>query len=160
MSQRASTRPTRTKEDALTDASDRMGRALSAPLSGREREWTEVVGAAVDAVEQALRLHKRSAEAPEGLFAEVDVSSSTKARQMDGLRRDHGELLAQCLDLEEHVQQAIRALSPMPGRAGGPPDFGTLRSQGEKLLAHLRQNMEGETNLILESITTDIGVGD
>jgi len=47
---------------------------------------------------------------------------------------------------------------PAPTTAvGGVADFGAIR---EHLLAGLEVNKEAETKLVLESINTDIGVGD
>jgi hypothetical protein len=49
--------------------------------------------------------------------------------------------------------------SPTTG-AGGVADFGAIRHQAEQLLADLQENKEAETKLVLDSVNTDIGVGD
>jgi hypothetical protein len=49
---------------------------------------------------------------------------------------------------------------PEPASDAGIPDFGTLRSRAEELAAALRQHRKQETDLVQESITTDLGAGD
>ncbi|HEY7155368.1 MAG TPA: hypothetical protein VH575_15505 [Gemmataceae bacterium] len=72
---------------------------------------------------------------------------------------------AQVLALSEEVQHAAEAFQPATDpypttRAGGVADFGTIRQQAEQLLAALQENKKAEMKLVLESINTDIGVGD
>jgi hypothetical protein len=43
---------------------------------------------------------------------------------------------------------------------GGVLDFGSIRQQVEQFVAGLQTNRHAETQLVLESINTDIGVGD
>jgi uncharacterized membrane protein YccC len=116
-------------------------------------------------VETALRQHRAVAKAPEGLFAMVDETRPTLARQADGLRGDHDDILKQILDLRKAVQRAAGAMQASANPAlrkdaGEVTDFGTIRQQAEQLLAGLQQNQDAETRLVLESVTTDIGVGD
>jgi len=120
---------------------------------------------ALSGVETALRRHINEAEDPDGLFAEVDATRPSLARQANGLCSDHGELLKQLLSLEEEVRRAADAFQPSTDssirtEAGVVLDFGTIRQQAEQLLAALQQNHEAETLLVMESINTDIGVGD
>jgi hypothetical protein len=144
---------------------DRLHQALAADVPGQEREWAETVGAALAAVEKALRQHMAVAEAPDGVFAEVDVTRPTLARQADELCTEHGDLLEQVIALREEVQRAADAFQPAAEptpkiNAGGVPDFGVLRQQAEQLLAGLQQNQDDETKLVLESVNTETGVGD
>jgi hypothetical protein len=81
------------------------------------------------------------------------------------LRNDHDEFLAQILSLRREVQRAVDVFQPAgepSGKtgAGGVTDFGAIRRQAEQLMTGLRVNKETETKLILESVNTDIGVGD
>jgi hypothetical protein len=157
--------PPRRKPEALVAALDRSRQALAADVPGHEREWAEKVEAALAGVEQALRQHMAVAATPDGVFAEVDDTRPTLARQADVLCQEHGDLLKQVLALREEVRRTAAAFQPAAGptaktAAGGVADFGVLRQQAEKLLAGLEQNKEAETKLVLESVTTDIGVGD
>lgn len=157
--------PPRRKPDALAAALDQSRLALAADVPGHEREWAETVEAALTGVEKALRQHMAVAEAADGVFAEVDGTRPTLARQADELCHEHGDLLKQVLALRDEVQRAAEAFTPAaapPAKtaAGGVADFGVLRQQAEKLLVGLEQNREAETKLVLESVNTDIGVGD
>jgi hypothetical protein len=139
----------RTAGDPLTAAEDHLGHALSAPVPGREGEWKKGACAALEVVEKALRQHMKLARAPEGLFAEVDNTRSTLARQKDLLCRDHRVLLEECRALEGEARQAA-----------GAPELAAFRDHAQRFLAHLHRNHGAETNLILESLNTDLGAGD
>jgi hypothetical protein len=155
----------RRKDDALGLYSDRLGQALAAEVPGHEREWSEAVGDALARVETALRQHRAAAKAPDGLLAEVDETRPTLARQANQLRSDHDDFLAQVLALREEVQRAAEAFQPATDpppttSARGVADFGVIRQQAQQLLAGLQENTEAETKLVLESVNTDVGVGD
>jgi hypothetical protein len=153
------------KDDALALSLDRLRQALAADVAGREREWAEAVGDALARVETTLRQHRAAAKAPDGLLAAVDETRPTLARQAHELRSDHDDFLKQILALRDGVRGAAEAFQPAAGPtakagAGGVADFGAIRHQAEQLLAALQDNKEAETKLVLESINTDIGVGD
>jgi hypothetical protein len=157
--------PPRMKDDALALSLDQLRLAIATDVPGRQREWAEAVEDALASVEKALRQHRAAAKAPDGLLAEVDETRPTLARQADGLRSDHDEFLAQVLALRKELQRAAEAFRPanIPSimtLAGGVPDFGAIRQQAEQLVAALQENKEAETKLVLESVNTDIGVGD
>jgi hypothetical protein len=132
---------------------------------GREREWAAAVEDARARVEAALRQHRASAKAPDGLLAPVDETRPTLARQANELRHDHDEFLAQVVALGQQVRDAAKAFQPAADSAqtvgaAGVVDFRTIRERAQQLLAGLQENKEAETKLVLESVTTDIGVGD
>jgi hypothetical protein len=142
-----------------------LDQAVAADVPGRERAWAEAVVDALTHVEKALRQHRSAAKAPDGLLAEVDETRPTLARQANGLRHDHDALLAQVLALRNEAQQAAEAFQPAGSPsattgAGGVADFGAIRRRAEQFLAGLQEAKAAETKLILESVNTDIGVGD
>jgi ABC-type transporter Mla subunit MlaD len=142
-----------------------LRQALAAEVSGRERAWAAAVGDALARVEAALRQLRAAAKDLDGLFAEVDDTWQTLARQADELRSDHDDLLASVVALQKEVRRAAEALPPAANRpappgVAGAVDFGTLRRRAEQLLAGLQENKEAETRLVLESVNTDIGAGD
>ena len=61
--------------------------------------------------------------------------------------------------LQPALERFIQSLAE-PEPAGGIPDFGVLRQEGQGLAAALKQHGEAETDVTLESVSTDIGVGD
>ena len=163
--------PKTTREDMLAPQIDRLSHALGAEIPGRERTWAETLDEALAGVERALRHHMMTAQDPDGVFAEVDETRPSLARQAGQLRQDHDGLLGQCLALRQDVRRAAGAFSfavptflPTPGSATrsdqNVPDLGAIRRQGEQLRDALRQNLQAETHLVLDSINTDIGVCD
>lgn len=155
----------RRSDEALIGALDQLRHALEADVPGHEREWAEMVKDALAHLELALRQHMARAETPDGVFSEVDDTRPTLARQADELCGEHEELLKRVLALRDQVHQAGAAFQPAGGPtakmdAVGIPDFGALREQALQLLAALRQHQEEENKLVLESVNTDIGVGD
>jgi hypothetical protein len=163
---------TQTKADVLAEPIDGLEQALLLAHPGHERSWADEVGGSLAHVHQALRLHAASAEGPQGLLTTVDLTRPTLARKVGELRRQHGDLFeqARCLEgqlitaaqvfqSESDSSSSIKAL-PEPARTSAVPDFGALRQSALRLLAALRQHVDDEAKLILESVNTDIGVGD
>jgi hypothetical protein len=153
------------KEDALGLSLDQLRQVLAADVPGREREWAEAVEDALAHVGAALGQHRADAQAPDGLLAEVDETRPTLARQAEELRGQHDDFRAQLRALRQDVRRAAEAFQPGAGPAAavdaGPvADFGAIRRQVEQLVAGLQAHREAETKLVLESVNTDIGVGD
>jgi hypothetical protein len=123
-------------------------------------------------VEQALGLHTALAETPEGLLTKVDLTRPTSVRQVSELRREHTELQEQTRSLQAQLQTAAKAFQPFPSTltraeplpepapVGTVPDFGQIRQTIGQLLAALQHHQQEEIKLLLESVNTDIGVGD
>ena len=163
---------THTKQEVLTEPIAKLERALAADFPGHEREWAEGVGNALVEVEHALGLHTALAETPDGLLTKVDLTRPTSVRQVSELRRQHAELQEQTRSLEAQVHTAAQAFEPphsslaraetlpAPAPAGTVPDFGQIRQTITQLLATLQRHQHEETKLLLESVNTDIGVGD
>jgi hypothetical protein len=157
--------PPRKEHDALALSTDRLRQALAADVPGHEREWLETVGVALARVETALRQHRAIAKAPDGLLAQVDETRPTLARQADELRNDHDDFMAQVRVLRAEVQRTVDAFTSAAAvsakkLAGGVADFGAIRQHADQLLFDLQQNKDAETQLVLESVNTDLGVGD
>jgi hypothetical protein len=104
--------------------------------------------------------------------AALDGSRASLVRRADELCRDHTHLLDHAGSLSEEVRCAARAAPPSPWTGNGPhvlpgqtpvaaeSDLESLRARVEKFLDALRKHEEAEAELILESVNTDIGVGD
>jgi hypothetical protein len=148
-----------------------LERALAAPVTGRERPWAARLGSAVGALARVLRAHAQELESPDGLWTEVDLTRPSLVRQLGHLRREQADLLGLASRLQEELDSAARAFAcpaapgepadlPPGPRAGDIPDFGQLRRQAEELLQAVRRQQGEEASLVLESVTTDIGVGD
>jgi hypothetical protein len=164
--------PQRITDDALVTSIDRLIQVLDADVSGHEREWAERMAHALARIEEGLRRHGAVDRFPDGLLAEVEDTTPTLARKVDELCREHGDLLEQCLALQEEVRLLVEAFAPAaeasrerdawPKQTGSgmAPAVGAIREQAEPFLASLRQNNAAETKLLQESVNTDLGGGD
>jgi hypothetical protein len=163
---------TQAREDVLVRPLERLEEALANKFPGHECEWLETVTTILGNIEQSLRSHGAAVESADGLLAKVDLTRPTLTRQVSELRREHRELLQQAHALQLQLQTAAQAFdtkaesvtdsTSLPKPAGGTavPDFGLLRQDAQKLLGALHRHLDDEAKLILESVNTDIGVGD
>ncbi len=161
-----------TTNDPLLECGDRLEEAIAAEIPGREPAWAEQVGNALAGLQVALRQHTAGAEEPDGMYSHVDLTRPTLTRQVGDLRQEHKDFLQRAALLEKHIGSAaepfasradtITATSPLPEPAAvrAIPDFGDLRQRGEQFIRALRRHLEQENDLVLESVTTEIGVGD
>jgi hypothetical protein len=110
----------------------------------------------------------RLAEDPDGVFAEVDETRPTLARQTNEVRGNLADLMERCIVLREEVRResadvAHKATASLERTRFGPAagaDLGDVRQRVLCLVDELRQNMHAERLLVLDSIMTDIGVCD
>jgi hypothetical protein len=172
MAQTRGDRPARAKkEDPLQPALEQLARSLTGEIPGREGGWAADVGNALGDLESALQQHIANAEAPDGLLAEVDLTRPTLVRRVGVLRKEHADFLDQASAFRGQVQKAAQAFQtpaqppasdvlPEPAGVGSVADFSALRQEGERLAGALKQHLDEEASLALESVTTDIGVGD
>src|SRR5260370_30244845 len=150
----------RNHPDALEEAIEDLRQSLTYLMAGQECHWIENVAKAIANIQKKLRQHTATAQAADGLFAEVDVTRPTLMRQTDKLRREHSNLLGQLLALREEVHRAKQMITAQQDSVPQSPDLGAIRQGAEKLLDELQHNMNAETALLIESVNTDIGVGD
>ncbi len=159
------------RQDVLMPPLEQLAAVLAASAPGRERDWAGAVEAALGGVVEALRRHVADTDGAGGMFSTVDLTRPTLVRQVGALRLEHSEFLQQGTALRQDVKNAARAFEPptpamAPGSLPGPatvdaiPDFGALRGRVEKFAAGLKHHRDDEAGLVLESVTTDIGVGD
>lgn len=151
-------RGTRDEHDALLVAMHRLEAALAAAAPGREQGWNARVLNDLRGVQEYLDRHVASAEAPDGLLAEIDLTRPTLVRRVDQLRREHTDLLQQAGALQRQVEQlwCVDWTTDPDVR----PDVADIRQQAARLLNALRDHQAHETDLIFESFFTDIGAGD
>jgi hypothetical protein len=143
---------TDSRQDALAESLDRLRLAVASELAGREPEWTKAVGEACAGLEQALREHHVAVNGPDGAAGEIDETRPTLARRAVVVQRDQDNLLGQFAALCGEVQAAAAA--------GTISQLRPIRARAEHLLTDLQRNLDAENDLVQESVTTDIGVGD
>jgi hypothetical protein len=141
-------------------------------VPGRERDWLKEVGAALNGLESILQRQAAQRGAAEELFCEVDLTRPSLVRLAAELRQMHTDLLGQVRVLWVRIQRAAQAFQatanpagPAVGlresrAAGSVVDFTALRQSGLQLLAGIHQHTKAERDLLFESVSTDIGVGD
>lgn len=144
-------RQTRGEHDALLVAMHQLEAALGAAAPGREHCWNDRVRENLSGVQSALERHVASAEAEQGLFAEIDLTRPTLVRSVERLRREHIDLVQQAEALRRQV--AHYGVEERPA-------FENIRQQAARLLEALRHHQAREADLIFESLYTDIGAGD
>ena len=165
------------KTDPIVTAAEKLQCALAAEAPGHEQEWTVRIHVALLALENALRGHKAATEGQNGMFASLNELAPetlpTLDRQLQKLCEDHKDFLKAAGSLRDEAQNALQAFQPRLDEAGrsGPhfskpsspasvPDFGAIRQQGTQLVEALLKHQENETKLLMETATTDVGVGD
>jgi hypothetical protein len=132
--------------DDLTASRDRLAAEVARCAAGHKCRCAAPVRHALAGVERGLRRRIAQAEAADGPCSEIDCTRATLARQADGLHQRRGDLLAQTVALGEGVADGA--------------DFKAVRRAAEELLVGLQEIETAETDLVLESANTDLGVGD
>ena len=141
---------TRDQHDDMLRGMHVLEAALASAAPGREQAWNEGVTEALRVVASALAQHVACTEAPDGLFAEIDLRP-TLLNRVERLRREHSDLLQQAQALQWRVEHYT---------ADDVPNFQDIRQRAAWLLTALRHHQAQETDLIFESFYTDLGVVD
>jgi hypothetical protein len=165
--------PQAAPKDALATAVDCLKDALVGEVAGREREWAASVVRALRQLEKGLRRHHSVAQTSDGPFTDLDHMRPTLFRQWSILCLHYRDLLKRVQRLRDDVQRAAEAFQPVGESlsaaaltpkatplAGEVPVFGAIRQQAQEILTDLSKSREAETAILLESVVTDIGVGD
>jgi hypothetical protein len=106
-------------------------------------------------IEQVLQQHAADSEAFDGLFAGVDLTRPSVARQVTAMYQRCADFLVEASDLKRETSAALDACSSTTR-----PDLAELHRQLAEFLTALRKHREEEMDVVLESITTEIGAGD
>jgi hypothetical protein len=165
--------PQTAPKDALATAVDSLKGALAEEVTGRQRDWAAGVARALRQVERGLRRYHNVAKTADGPFADLDRMRPTLFRQWNILCLHYRDLLKRTQQLREDVLRAADAFQPVGETlaaaaltpngtplAGQVPVFGSIRQRAQEIAIDLNKSREAETALLLESIVTDIGVGD
>jgi hypothetical protein len=155
--------------DPLLTSTDNLEIALSGKHPGREAEWAAEVSCALESVAEGLQSHLAETEDPKHLIpvaeGKAKEPSPTQERRVQGLRQEIADCLQRVQDLQGMVRNALDVFQsdngPLANRESNAiPDFGQIRVQGEQLIVAVAEYMLDETNVVLDAVTTDIGVGD
>jgi hypothetical protein len=155
--------------DPLLVSTDTLEEALASKHTGRESEWARGVSQALESVDEGLQAHlTETADAKQlipGAESGEKEPSPTQERRVEELRKEVGDCLERVHALQDDVKNAFEVFRPANGSPAGSapswiPDFGQIRVRGEQLILAVMEYMRNETNLVLDAVTTDIGVGD
>jgi hypothetical protein len=130
---------------------DRLHRIVGEEIGGHEAEWARNFADALLRVQLSFWRHRGDERAPEeGVLSEVDSTVPTLARHADEVRDEHDRLLAQVISLREDAQRTLFYCANLE----------SLRERGQRMWSELEKNRLAELDLVLDSMNTDIGVGD
>lgn len=142
-------RQTRRQHDELLTAMHHLEAALASPAPGREQQWAARSKQDLRRVCESLERHILSAEGPDGLFAELDLTRPCVVARVAELRQEHQRLLEQAQSLEDGLRPCKEN-----------HDFAALRAEAAKFLTAIRRHHAWEVDLIYECFWLNIGVGD
>ena len=137
------------KTDDITAAVGQLEKVLGEPTD-QERAWTGRVDAALARLEEALRRQAKLLRPPDGRVPDVDrplLPSPGEDRKAAGLQHELEDFLQEIKALRAQVQDARSVIEP-------------LRERVRALVEAVRRHEHAEVDLILDSVTTDIGAGD
>lgn len=159
-------------KDILSRRIEQLQRTLSSAGDVQRKVWIEEMEDRLASLEQAVREHTADAEAPDGLFAEIDLTRPSLTRRVQELRQEHRDFVDHIDALREEARRLARPLAsdaePQPASSGdtmlGESALAdacqTFRRHTEDFIVRLQEHEKIEADLVLESVDTDIGVGD
>jgi hypothetical protein len=125
----------------------------------------------LDRVEQATRQQLLDVDAPDESLDEYRKTPS-QDRRIEAVRAKYADFVQQAMALKKDLQklsQALHSITQGPDERPGLPepveepvrlDMATIRQRVERFRRELEKHRQDEINLVLESVTTDIGGGD
>jgi hypothetical protein len=139
---------TAAEHDTLLAAIYQFEQALASAAPGREPDWARRVATDLGVVQQELARHRRSAEAADGLLAELAQAMPTAQYQLGKLREAHGAMLDEAAALLTSVAQ-------LSEDATGSVD--AIRRRSAALLLGLHHHQWQEVDLVYEAFDRDLG---
>jgi len=163
-----------TKKQSFARAVDGLKQVLAGDVAGQGGAWVRRVDQALSAVERAVRQHRATLRDAEGRVVDVDSSlnpSPGVARRADGLSQELDSLLIEAQVLRTKLKgvhpssgvtdPSTAAVSlPVAPEVGDRTDFSVFCQRAERLVERLGRYEEEEAQLILDSVTMDLGAGD
>lgn len=130
-------------QDTLSVAQSHLHRVLATAQVGREPAWAKEVAQALAAARDAMRQHRNTVRAPDGLYAEIQFSAPWLDSRVKQMERQLDRVLQEASDLAEEVARTQEGES----RA----TLG-IRSDAERMLASLRDLMAKENDLVYQCL--------
>jgi hypothetical protein len=143
------------KEDPLSRSLADLENCLNEAPS-QQQGWARSLTENIEKTRQAWLQHLDDAEGPDGIFSQVDLTRPSLVRQLGELRDEHEQLLALATELGHELTGA----APQSQSGSGSSDFELLQRRIRQFSERARYHMQRETDLVQESITTDLGAAD
>jgi len=162
----------RALHSALDESVERLKYSVAGDVVARERAWAVSVSEAARDVAAALGRYQTVKQSEPAPLTETDNIRPGLLRRWTELTKEYDQLVRESYCLALDAENAVRAFEPVGGilqtgtiapsssSAATVPVFGHIRLSAEDILRRLDQYRAEEAALLLESVTTDIGVGD
>jgi hypothetical protein len=141
-------------EDKLAPTLDRLQRVLATDCPGSDREWASGCWYALARLETQLRQHLEDSRADDGPSALIDPTRPSLLRQWEEILHGYRDQLETVIGLKWELYHLAQ------GKAAAATAREHLRPRLEQIVSALHQNLNTETDIVMESVVTDIGVGD
>ena len=117
-------------------------------------DWGNAASTALSRIEQELQQQLATVRAGDASSTEID-RTPTLARMKKQLCRLYADLREQALALKWEAHRAAESVSSQPAQI-----ITGLYGRCQRFLEDLEQALKAENSLVLETVTTDVGVGD
>jgi hypothetical protein len=147
-------------DHSLSELESVLARDQSEPSAAWARRYRDVLGE----LAQTIRGHVSSTESPGGALATLESPNNQTAATLEhavhNLRLDHVELMNSTCELYLNVQRFANHSLAETTENAADSEVSAARQAGEKLLHRLHEHQEAERKLLMDTINTDVGVGD
>lgn len=141
-------------EHRLAPALERLQRVLAADCPGNDQEWASGCWYSVARLERKLRQHLEEVKSADGSSTLVDPTRPSLLRHWEDVLHAYSDLLESVMAIKWELYHLAQ------GTSKAAPSRENLRRRLEHVLSALQHHLKAETDLIMESVVTDIGVGD
>jgi len=154
---------------------DKLEHALEAKFTGREDQWIASVERGLGGVATGLTEHSAELETNDGLFSSLADPQHNALlpgkRRIRRLRQEHSDFTWWIQGLQKNIknlrnrllvptQTKVGQIHRLRGTNGAEEKFREFRHRARYLVARLKHHRDSEAQLLLESVTTEIGGGD
>jgi hypothetical protein len=150
--------------DGLDDLLDELEFDLAQDQSEAPAQWARRYRDDLRELTQTIRQHVATTESPGGALTTLGSSKQQTLATLDhavhNLRLDHVELLNSASELYWKAQGLADQYLAGSSGVAAEGEMADARRAGEKLLRRVHQHQETERKLLMDTINTDVGVGD
>jgi hypothetical protein len=152
------------KGDVLDDSLDELESVLAADQPEASATWARRYRDILGGLAQTIRGHISSTESPGGALSTLESpkqqTAATLEHAVHNLRLDHIELMNCACELYLNVQRLADHCLAQISEIATHDELIAAREAGGKLLRRLHEHQEAERKLLMDTINTDVGVGD